>query len=180
MKQFILAIPATALLAAVALAQTDTGTDAATESDAGGMMYGSTWSTSVGTTFFEDGTPGTLRSAEDISTGWQSLPQEDRDMVLADCQTFMAAHGGEASTDGAMTEGATSGEGADAATGTEATGTESSGAATEAATGTGTTTEPATGSATAPESGSADPDAVAPAGYDMAEMKMLCEVAQGL
>jgi hypothetical protein len=102
MKHLFLALPAIVLVAAAAAAQTETTTGVATGADAAvgsGETFGTNWSLSVGTTFFTDGENRTLRSAEDITTGWQSLPQEDRDMIMADCQAFLAAHG-EAATEG--------------------------------------------------------------------------------
>jgi hypothetical protein len=161
MKQIILAVPAVALLSFGALAQTESGT-MATEGSEAGATFGTNWSLSVGTTFIDSANPGALRSAEDISTGWQSLTQEDRDLVLADCKAFMEAHGMEASTDAGT---------ADA--GTTAT-DDASAAASD-------TTAATSGDATTDTTAQADAGA-APvnAGYDMAQMKAICEAAQGL
>ena len=129
MKNALLAVPALALLAVGAYAQTDTTTGVTTGTDTGTTLdtttgaatdaatgaatgmdssseFGTNWPLSVGTTFFTDAETGTLRTTEEITSGWQSLSQEDRDMIKADCVTFMAAHG-DAST-GASTDASTS------------------------------------------------------------------------
>jgi hypothetical protein len=164
MKQLTLAAPAVALLAFGAAAQTDTGTTA-TEGAASTEKFGTNWSLSVGTTFVDSANPGALRSAEDIGTGWQSLSQEDRDMVLADCTAFMAAHGTDAAADSAA---------ADA-------GTESADTSTVDADAAATTGTAATDTTAQTDTATADAGAAAPsAGYDMAQMKAICEAAQGL
>ena len=153
MKKFILAIPAVTLLSLGAMAQTESGTDATSGTDAN-AMFGTNWSLSVGTTFFDAANPGTLRAKEDIQTAWQSLTQEDRDLVVADCRTFMEAHGSAESSGAAVEGGAT----ADTSTGGASTDTTAQADATTGDTG-----------ATAPV-----------AGYDMAQMKSICEAALGL
>lgn len=175
MKHAFLALPAVALFATGAFAQTDTTADAATGADAGaatGMeastSFGTNWPLSVGTTFFADADSSTLRSTEEITSGWQSLSQEDRDMIKADCVTFMAEHG-DAST-GASTDAATS-TGTDAATGT----------ATDTAT-TGAASDTTAGAATGTDAGTASTDGtIATAvGYDITEMKAICEAVAPL
>lgn len=161
MKLFMLAVPAVAALSFGALAQTESGTMATDGSDAG-ATFGTGWSSSVGTTFIDNANPGELRSAEDISTGWQSLTQEDRDLVLADCKAFMEAHGTETSAD-AATAGA----------GTTATDDASAAASDTAATSSG---DVATDTTTQADAGAATTNA----GYDMVQMKAICEAAQGL
>ncbi len=98
--KFVFALPALALafVTATAVAQTSTGTGASTGVDAtgAGQAFGTNWSLSVGTTFFTDGENRTLRSREEIASGWQSLSKEDRDMIAADCLVFQGAHGGAA------------------------------------------------------------------------------------
>jgi hypothetical protein len=182
MKKLMFALPAMALIATAAVAQTDTtgnstGTDstsAATDStsattgmNATGQTYGTNWPLSVGTTFFSDETSSSLRGREDLDSGWQSLSQEDRDMIVADCDTFMAIHRGDA-TDGSGT------------TSTDGTAGTSTGASTSTSTGTETTaTESvATGDATATTG--VDAATSAPTGYDMAQMFMICEAVEGL
>lgn len=156
MKQFILAVPAVALLSFGALAQTESGT--ATEGADTGATFGTNWSLSVGTTFIDSANPGELRSAEDISTGWQSLTQEDRDLVLADCKAFMEAHGTEASTDGAAADASATATG------------EASAAASDAT----------SGDAAADTTAQENTEVATNVGYDMAQMKAICEAAQGL
>jgi hypothetical protein len=171
MRHLILALPAVALFAAAASAQTDTtagstpGTDGTTDVGATGGMYGTNWPLSVGTTFLTDADSATLRATEEITSGWQSLSQEDRDMVLADCTTFMAAHGdASAESSTATATDSSTGTSADAGASTDAgataAGTSESGAAT---TGTSTGSE-----------------AAAAAGYDLAEMRAICQAVDKL
>jgi hypothetical protein len=136
MKRAMLALPAAVLIAATATAQTgaqtETTTEATTETMAG-ERFGTNWSLSVGTTFFTDGDSATLRSTEDITTGWQSLSQEDRDMILADCKIFLAAHGDTAA------------EGSGAATTTDGSAGTAAGPDTSAAVGADAATTAAAG-----------------------------------
>lgn len=158
MKHF-LAVPALALFAATAMAQTDTTTGVATGTDAtagSGETFGTNWSLSVGTTFFTDGENGTLRPSEELASGWQSLSQEDRDMITADCQTFEAAHGDAAAAGSTDTTGTAATDGtADMTAGTD--------------TGTATTDTTDTGTA------AGGTDTSMAVGYDMAEMQAICE-----
>jgi hypothetical protein len=91
------------------------------ESDAG--TFGTNWPLSVGTTFFQEGDSSMLRDQPEITSGWQSLSTEDRDMILADCDTFLAAHGsnsaaatGTATAESPATGDASATSGTDAAT----------------------------------------------------------------
>lgn len=187
MKHFMFALPAVAMVAGAALAQTDTTTGTGTETgattgmstDATGGMYGTNWPLSVGTTFFTDADSATLRATDEVTAGWQSLSQEDRDMIKADCTTFMAAHGdaameGSASTDaasGTATDTSTTGDAATTATGTDAATT---------ATGTDAATTGTSGTDTAATTTDAGAATTAAAGYDMAEMKAICEAVETL
>lgn len=198
MKHAFLAVPVLAFCAAGALAQTETGagatagaaaetatgvttgtaTEATTDTgvsagatagaDASVETFGTNWPLSVGTTFFTDADSGTLRTSEDIAGGWQSLSQEDRDMIKADCATFMAAHG-EAGA-GASTEA--SGAAATGAASTETATTEGSGAAS--------TTGTAAASDGASASGGTEGTIAAVVGYDLSEMKLICEAVEKL
>ena len=118
MKQVIFAVPVAVLCAAAAFAQTETTTAPAT-TGAAGEMFGMNWPLSVETTFFTDATGTSLRSTEELTSGWQSLSPEDQAMIRTDCEAFTAAHGDGAATDA----GGTAASGS-AATGTTATGTE--------------------------------------------------------
>jgi hypothetical protein len=161
MKHLIYALPL-AFFSAAAGAQTET--TPATEADASGETFGTSWPLSVGSTFLTDDESGTLRPASELSDGWQSLSQEDRDMVTADCTAFLAVHGdADASTDAAT---AGNSDSAAAATG-DATASDNS---AEAATTTGD-------AAVAGAEGSAE---VSGAGYSLAEMKAICEAVEGL
>ena len=130
MKHVMFAVPLALLLGTTAIAQTDTTTGATTGADAttgaSGEMFGTNWPLSVGTTFFSDAESATLRSSEELSSGWQSLSAEDQTMIRADCQTFMAAHGDAstgASTDTSTSTTTTGTAGTDAAPGTDTTAT---------------------------------------------------------
>ena len=155
MKHAILALPALLLFAGASVAQTDTATatgtaaDATVGAEANASTFGTNWPLSVGTTFFADAESSSLRASEDISTGWASLPQTDRDLIIADCKTFMDAHGADGSAEA----------GAAAATDTTASTT----ADTAAATGEATATAATEGTISTA------------VGYDMAEMKAICE-----
>lgn len=117
MKRFLMAVSAATLMSGAAFAagtNTDSGTGGA-EMEA--TTYGSNFSQSVGSTFYSDPEMTTMRSADELSTGWTSLSQEDRDMVIAECTRYRTDMGGSNSTvDGNST-------GSDAnATGTPTTG----------------------------------------------------------
>ena len=183
MKNVILAVPATLLLAAGAIAQTDTtaieGTvGATTEATTDGTAeFGTNWPLSIGTTFFTDAESATLRSSDELAKGWQSLSVEDQAMIRADCQAFLAAHG-DAATD------PSTGTGGDATT----SGTVSTDTSTDTTAGGGATTGSAstdttvsgTASTDAAASTGTDPATSSPAGYDMVEMKAICEAVGSL
>jgi hypothetical protein len=188
MKHLMLAVPATLLMATAGIAQTDTTAGASGEATASGE-FGTNWPLSVGTTFLTDDSSATVRPAEELSKGWQSLSPEDQTMIRTDCQAFLAAHtdagtSGDtsASDSSAVTTGTATTEGStdsmastDAATGstsidttatdTTKTGTAETGAGTETDMGAASTDTTATGDAATTVS----------AGYDMAEMKAICE-----
>jgi hypothetical protein len=180
MKHLMLAVPATLFMAAAGFAQTDTTAGTSSEASALGE-FGTNWPLSVGTTFLTDDSSATVRPMEELTTGWQSLSPEDQTMIRTDCQAFLAAHGdaensGDASgsdsstatTGTAATEGATESTGsADATTGSASTDTTATGTADTGSTGTGTASTDATGTG--------DAATTVPAGYDMAEMKAICE-----
>jgi hypothetical protein len=180
----MLAVPATLILATAGFAQTTTTEE-----------FGTKWPLSVGTTFLTDDTNATLRPTEELTKGWQSLSPEDQTMIRSDCDVFMAAHGdAAASGDASTTAGSTD------TTGTASTDTTTGSASTDTATGTdtGTDTGTATGTDTTTgtdtaQTGTASTDTTAtgttatgdaattaPVGYDMAEMKAICEAVGGL
>jgi hypothetical protein len=167
MKHFMFAIPAVALLAVAASAQTDTSTTTGAASDAStaatGEMFGTSWPLSVGTTFFAGSDSATLRGTEEITSGWASLSQEDRDMVMADCKTFTSAHGD-----------AVAGGAEETTTGTTA----ETGMSDTATTGTAGT-DTATGADATATTGAESSTTVA-AGYDMTEMKAICDTVSKL
>lgn len=102
MRRLIFTVPAALMLAGVAWGETD-----ATPMDAtpDGETFGTAWSLSVRTTFLSE--DDTLRSAEDIASGWQSLAPEEQATIRSDCKAFIAAHGDEAEGDAAAAPAAT-------------------------------------------------------------------------
>lgn len=94
MKPFIIAAPLALVLASGVIAQTT-----ATEDPADATVYGTDWSLSVGATFFSDADNKTLRSPEEIAQGWQSLSEDDRNKVIAECERFSAATNAGGNTD---------------------------------------------------------------------------------
>lgn len=104
MKFLALSAPIAMLLGSTVLAQTTgeatlyaTGNAQVAEGAVGatgtaevGPTYGTDWPSSVGSLFFSDADRKTLRSREEIAQGWQSLSQEERAMVLAECERFSA------------------------------------------------------------------------------------------
>jgi hypothetical protein len=117
MKHLMLSVPVALLLGGPLLAQTatdpvtDPATGAATEpatgaatgglsgADSGAPTYGTNWSLSVGSTFFTDADRQTMRTPEEIRSAWDSLPQEERDVVLAECERFSADTNAQGYTD---------------------------------------------------------------------------------
>ena len=123
MKQVMFAVPVAVLCAAAAFAQTETTTAPAT-TGAAGEMFGMNWPLSVETTFFTDATGTTLRSTEELTSGWQSLSPEDQTMIRTDCEAFLAAHADEAApTEGGATAEAGATAPATGTTGSSATAT---------------------------------------------------------
>jgi hypothetical protein len=163
MRYTLLVGPVAALVAAAAFAQTESTTQGmGTSAD----RFGQEWPSSAADAFFDESR--TLRGEEDISSRWQSLPQSDRDVIEADCRLFMEEHGdtaASATTPGAGTESAAGTGTVDETTvegTTQTAGTTTGSAATGATTGTDTT-------------GTAGADATVMAGFDMNEMREICE-----
>lgn len=171
MKHVILAVPVM-LLSVAAIAQTEAITTEGVTGDAAASgEFGTSWPLSIGTTFFGDADSATLRSTEELAKGWQSLSPEDQAMVRADCEAFLAAHG-DGSADASA--GASASTDTTASAGAAATDTTASGTAATDTTATGTA------STDADASTGTDAATTAPAGYDMAEMKAICEAVGSL
>lgn len=145
MKSYLLALPVAALMCGAAFAQTS---DTAT-----GSTYGTTWSETTGSMFYSDPEMTTMRTPEEISTGWSTMSQEDRDSVLAECARYR--------TDSGTTAAA-------------GTGTADAGAA--ATTGTAETTTGA--DATTTTESTTTGDATASMGVSAENMKMLCDTVE--
>lgn len=108
--------------------------------------FGAGWPSSAADTFRDESRA--LRGKEEISTRWQSLPQSERDMIEADCRMFREEHGDTAADAGAVD-------------GTEVEGT--------------TQTLGTTGADSGSTTGAGEADAAVMAGYDMNEMREICE-----
>jgi predicted Fe-S protein YdhL (DUF1289 family) len=175
MKKFIIAAPLALLLGSVAIAQTSNDTSTGPATGDGGMdssSYGNNWSQSIGSTFFSDPERTTMRTSEEITSGWQSLSQEDRDLVIAECERYttesaaIGADGSNLNTSG--TDDTSSGESATTEGATDS-------ASAEGGADTGDTTGPATGDSVV--AGDSVSTAV---GYDMNAMGSICPTVQGL
>lgn len=116
MKRFLLAVSAATLMSgAVYAGATNTDSGAA---GANMEAYGGAFSKSISSTFYSDPEMTTMRSADEVKTGWSALSQEDRDMVVAECTRYRTDVGSAKSTsDGNTTGGDVN------ATGTPTTGT---------------------------------------------------------
>jgi hypothetical protein len=199
MKNAMYALPVVAFCAAAAVAQTDTttGTDTTgTGTDMTGERFGMTWPLSIGSTFLTGDDNATLRTPEELSSGWESLSEADRAIVEADCQAFLAVHGDAATTgDADMTGDAASTATGDAAADSAATGAADTTAETgDAATSSGdaSSSTPEASAATGTDgsmTGSGDAStstggttagAAELTGYDMAQMKLICDAVEGL
>jgi len=122
MKNWMISAPLALMLATTAVAQDATGTD----QPEGSGFQRSDWSTAVNDAFIVmDNDKMTMRSDEELATGWKGMAQADRDMVMADCTKFQAEvaagteMGGEAT--GTMTDDATTGTDSNSGTSGDAT-----------------------------------------------------------
>jgi hypothetical protein len=146
MKNLVYALSASVAWSAVAMAQTDTP---ATSGD----RFGTSWPLSIGTTFFTGEGNATLQTGDELRNGWQSLSQADRDMIEADCQAFNEEHGlsdAEGAGDASVTI-TNDGVAADTESSVEGS------------------AEVADGTETAPDSSVDEP------GYDLVEMRAICD-----
>lgn len=149
------------LLAAPVYAQTE-----APEGSGETMVDTNELSARVGTTFYSDEGMMTLRSAEEVQTGWSSLSAEDQEALRAQCANLP--------TDGAQTEDTSM----PADTTSEPALPETEGAETAE------TSEPATGSAPAlPETEgaeTAETSAPAPTNFiaDVARLQPVCDMIE--
>ncbi len=118
MTRYFLTLSAATLMCGAAFAQT---ADTATNKGAAqiGSNYGTSWSPAVGSTFFSDPDMTTMRTPEEITTGWSSLSQEDRDAVEAECARYTNDTGNAAN--GTVTADTTADVGASADAGAATT-----------------------------------------------------------
>jgi hypothetical protein len=120
-------------LSTAALAQTDTTTGGA--AGAGGeVMLPAEWQGDIASALFSDPQAGTLKSEEEIRSGWGSLSADQQAQVRSECETHMAAAGTGTDT---MTGGASTDTTAGAATSTDDT---TAGASTDTTAGASTDT----------------------------------------
>ena len=89
----ILAITALTLsLTGAALAQTQTdgsATSGASPGEAIEDQMPAGWTGPIADTFYTDSTAGTLRTEDEIRTGWATLSAEQQTQVKADCKTAL-------------------------------------------------------------------------------------------
>jgi predicted Fe-S protein YdhL (DUF1289 family) len=168
MKRYLLAVPVAVLMSGVAFAQT-TETTAETAGSGTTSNYGTNWSQSIGSTFYSDPEMTTMRTPEEISTGWTSMTQEDRDAVLAECSRFRTDTGADASTDTSAAAGT------ETATGAETAATDTT---TATAAGTDTTTAAGTDTTTATADTATTGTTMASVGVSADSMKMLCDTVE--
>lgn len=102
------AAAALAFLSGIAMAETN----ASGQSGDNPPHFGEKWTGMVGSQFFTDTTITTLRADADILTAWQSMTEEQRAMVKADCD--MANTSGAATTSTENTSTGTDSQSADA------------------------------------------------------------------
>ncbi len=89
MKQLLLVTSAAMMLSTAAMAQTATVvTD--------GTVYGVTWSDGVRSAIYDNFDMRMMRTTDQARPVWLALPEEDRNLVLADCEMMRVA------TDGGM------------------------------------------------------------------------------
>lgn len=174
MKHFMLALPATLLMAAAGIAQTETTADTSASGE-----FGTNWPLSVGTTFLTDDTNATVRPAEELSKGWQSLSREDQTMVRTDCEAFMAAHGDGTSDDASAMDSSTATTGT-ASTDTTTGNADAAAADTSGALASDATATESTGTDSASTDAAGDASTAVPAGYDLAEMRAICNAVGAL
>ena len=94
-------------LGTAALAQSSTTTTGAdtSASTAGSVTLPQAWQGDISSTFFSDPAAGTLKSDEEIKSGWSKLSADQQAQVKSDCQSHMASAttGSGASTDKTQT-----------------------------------------------------------------------------
>lgn len=140
--------------------QTDTTTGVGTGAAVTGMQHDRMpmeWKGNIGDAFYSDTELGTLRTDDELRTGWEGLDEDDQATVRDYCERF-AMDDDRAGTGADAQVGATTGT----AAGTDAT--------TGAATGTGTVgTTTDTGAAVDPAAG---------AGMHQASLRQICEMIE--
>jgi hypothetical protein len=92
-------------LGTAALAQSSTTTTGADTSTSGSVTLPQAWQGDIAGTFFSDPTAGTLKSDDEIKSGWSKLSADQQAQVKSDCQSHMASAttGSGASTDKTQT-----------------------------------------------------------------------------
>lgn len=176
MKFKIITLSLAAQLAAFgAIAQTSTTTG----TEGMSSTFGGDWTSSLGSAMFGEG--GTdVRSADELTSQWATLSEEDRAMIRRDCMAHMQQSGGAADTTGTATDGTaplgtTDGTGT---TGTDTTGTGTG--ATGADTGTTGTAGTATDGTAGSASDMASADGSAALNVTTEQMEQICAATQGL
>jgi hypothetical protein len=122
MTRTVLTLALAAQLAAGAVFAQTTETITDTIDEMAPSSFGADWSTALrGALISEDGV--TIRTAADLSAQWQTLSEEDRNILIRDCMMFMQQPAPAADPTAGMDTG-TSGDVADAPTADVSEGTE--------------------------------------------------------
>jgi hypothetical protein len=109
-----------------AFAQTSATTTGTSGLNAASSTFGHDWSTTLGLAMFGDG-ESTLRSESELTSQWETLSDEDKDMIRRDCMMHMQQSGGMTGSTGttgstSSSTGTTTGGASGTAAGTPMTG----------------------------------------------------------
>ena len=178
--RIIAALALSLSLGTAALAQTSTtGTDTSSGAATGATTTLPTgWEGDIANAFFSDPTAGTLKSDEEIKTGFEGLSAEQQAQVKTDCENQMAASGTgttteeTAATDTQMDSGAAT-DSSDQAASADTSGASDSSDDLQ----TGSTSTDTMASSGTDTSGAASATG---SGDMMASLNQLCSVIQGM
>ncbi|WP_284164797.1 hypothetical protein [Frigidibacter sp. SD6-1] len=170
MKPTVLATPILLIaMAAASFAQTETtgGNDTA-DGQQNQRMFGQNWSDSMGGALFSDDRRETLRGDDELTGAWDTMSEEDRQMLRDDCHMMGNSAGTDASTDSSATGGS--------ATNTTGNDNDVSDDATGAMTSTGEAGTDSTSASTAGSTSASTSGAAGMASISAENMTHLCSV----
>ena len=114
---FLTLLMAVQLAAVPAFAQTSGTTTGTSGAGMTSDTFGSDWSTTLGLALFAEG--GTMvRSDSELASQWQTLSDEDKNMIRRDCMLYMQQSGGTITGTTGTTTGSSMGSTAGSAAGT--------------------------------------------------------------